>query len=453
VQTPSRPQPSNPAPKPSKIFAESAPMPKLTKRGIDAVPADTPRKILWDSEIKGFGVIFLPSGVRSFVAQYRNANGRQRRVTLGRYGVLTVEQARKEARLVLARVAGGDDPAQEKQAERGAGSIAELMSRYLSDHAEPHNAPSTVAGAREMVRLHILPEIGNLATRAVTRQDVLRLHKAMEGTPRAANHVLAILSKAFNLAELWSLRPEGSNPCRRVQRYRENARERFLTGEELARLGQAIGEAETIGLPWRLREGVKEKHRPKEASQRTRMNPTICGALRVLVLTGARLSEILELRWADVDFENGSLALPGHKGGRRRAHPVGTAALAVIAEQPRLDGSPYVFPAPRKAGGHLSKFVVENAWQKLREHAALDDVRIHDLRHTVGTYASQTGMNAFGVRDLLRHRSIAVTGRYANSASDPIREVSETVGDRIEAALAGAAGEVVSFKRRGARNQ
>lgn len=421
-------------------------MPKLTKREIDAIPKDAPRQILWDSELKGFGLIVLPSGVRSFLVQYRTSAGRQRRLTLGRYGVLTPDQARKAAQTALAQVTGGGDPLGAEQEHRRALSVSALLDRYLADHVMKHNATKSEANVRALINRHIRPRLGAIQAAAVTRRDIIAMQKALESTPRTANYALAILSKAFNLAELWGVRPEGSNPCSKVPRYRENARERFLSADELARLGRSMEEAESIGLPWRPREGAKSKHLAKEANQRTKVNARVLAALRLLLYTGARLSEILELQWTHIDFERGSIALPERKGGARRSHPVSTAALEIIVALPRVDGSPFVLPAPKNPQAPLSIFVLENGWQRLRARAGLDDVRIHDLRHTVGTYASQTGMNAFGVRDLLRHQSVAITARYANRDADPIRAASEAIGARIAAGLAGASGEVVPLR-------
>jgi integrase len=425
-------------------------MPKITKRLIDALPPGGERLILWDSELKGFGLVALPSGVRSFVVKYRNEAGRQRRLTLGRFGVMTVDGARQAAREALAAVGKGSDPVDDRQSLRAAPSVSGLLDRYLAEHVDVHNAPKTAESARLSIEKHIRPRLGALRAASVTRQDVLELHRAMDETPRHANLTLAILSKAFNLAELWGIRPEGSNPCRKVPRYPESARERFFSGEELGRLGAVLREAEAPGLPWREREGAKAKHRAKEENRVTPISPRALAAIRLLLFTGARLSEILELQWAHVDFERGLVALPTRKGGGRRPHPVSTMALAVLADLPREQDSPWVLPAPKDTAKRLSQSVVENAWLRIRDHAGVADIRLHDLRHTMGTYASQAGVNAFQVRDLLRHANIAMTGRYANRDEDPIRSISEIVGERIAAGLdGGAPGEVVPFKRPG----
>ncbi|MGJ0391163.1 MAG: tyrosine-type recombinase/integrase [Methylocystis sp.] len=424
-------------------------MPKITKRLIDGLGEIAGRQIIWDSEIRGFGLLALPSGVRSFIVQYRNETGRQRRLTLGRYGVITADEARKAARDALSTVAKGADPAEQRQAQRSAPLVSDLLDRYLSHHVAVHNSARMAESARLSIEKHIVPRLGSLRVVSVTRQDVLKLHRAMEATPRQANLTLAVLSKAFSLAELWGLRPDGSNPCRKVPRYPENARERFFSNEELSRLGAALREAESPGLPWHEREGAKAKHRAKEENRVTPVSPRALAAIRLLLFTGARLSEILELRWEHVDFEGGTIALPDRKGGARRAHPVSSIALTLLADLPQEEGSPWVLPAPLDATKSLSKSVVENAWQRVRFRAAVPDVRLHDLRHTVGTFASQAGVNAFHVRDLLRHSNIAVTARYANRDSDPIRAVSEDVGARIMAGLENKpAGKIVVFARK-----
>lgn len=445
-------------------------MPNLTKRYIDSTAVTRTRQIHWDSGLKGFGLLILKSGVRSFVFNYRNADGRRRRYTIGRFGALTVEQARAAARDLAGRVARGDDPVAAAKSRRAAPTVSDLLDRYLAEHVEIDNAPRTREVVRSTVELHIRPALGALKAAAVTRQDAQRLHRLIyeaqkrrrkaekdseqqdenqpkAGAPRAANLALAVLSKAMTLAEEWGLRPAGSNPCRGVKRYPETRRERFLSGDEIRRLGQAMQEAETIGLPWRERDGAKAKHRPKEENRRTLINSSALAVIRLLLFTGARLSEIRELRWRDVDLEGGAIALPDRKGGERRAHPVSTMALGILKELPRAfvkggKPSPWVFSAPTDASKPLSRSVVSHAWQALRARAAIPDVRLHDERHTAGTFAGQTGANAFLVRDLLRHKTTAMTDIYVNADDDPMRATFEAIGRRIEAGLAGASPEM-----------
>ena len=418
-------------------------MPKLNKRFIDALPAAAAVVVHWDEALKGFGLRQFPSGVRTFVFDYRNADGRKRRVTVGRFGALTVEQARTLAVSLAGRVAKGEDPAAEIAGRRVAPTVSDLCDDYLSKHVDVVNSPRQQQTARAIVEKHIRPALGALKVASVTRQDVQKLHRRLSGTPRTANLALATLSKAFSLAEQWEMRPNNSNPCSRAPRFEENQRERFLSAAELARLGAAMEEAETVGLPWRENAAANAKHRAKLENRRTLVNASAITAIKLLLLTGARSAEILELEWAHVDFDKGTIALPSRKGGGRRAHPVSVIVLQLLAALPR-QGSPYVLPAPFDAAKPLSPSVLSHAWQALRWRARIADVRVHDLRHTSGTYVSQTGANAFLVRDFLRHKSIAMTGRYANRDVDPIREAAEAVATRVQAGMAG--GTVLPFE-------
>jgi integrase len=233
------------------------------------------------------------------------------------------------------------------------------------------------------------------------------------------------------------MRPKQSNPVRLIRRNKDNGRERFLDGNELGRLGQALDEAETGGLPWIIK-AKGSKHLPRDVTKRrTLVNPMALAGIRLLLFTGARLSEILELRWEHVDFEAGTIALPARKGGGRKAHPASTGALTLLANLKLSEGSPFVLPGPADPAKHLSKKVMENAWQRVRHHAGLEDVRLHDLRHTVGTFASQAGNNSILISHLLRQSNVAVTSRYVNPDADPIRAAFDAVGQRIESGLRG----------------
>lgn len=413
----------------------------LTKRAVDAAQAiDGERTIIWDTELRGFGLLVLPSGVKSFVAQYRNAAGRQRRMTIGRYGAFTVDGARDEARQILAAAARGADPLDDRKRVRAADDCADLFDKYLSEHVAAHNAATTLAENTRIVEKHIKPRLGHIQVQAATTRDLAAMHHAMRGTPRQANLALAIASKAFSLAEAWGLRPVNSNPAKGIRRYVEEERERFIAPDELARLGEAIREAELNGLPHVLSK-PESKHNAR-TERRSPLNAVALAAILLLLFTGARLSEILTLQWSHVDLGARTFALPDRKGRGRRPHPVNDAALELARSlEAQKIGGKWVLHGDDKGARHISKSVVENAWQRLRKHARLEDVRLHDLRHTVGTYAGQDGSNAFLISHVLRQKTIAVTGRYVNPHADPIRQISTRVGDRITAGLAGKAEE------------
>lgn len=309
------------------------------------------------------------------------------------------------------------------------------MGRYLKDHVGPHNAASTAEQVRDIVAKRILPALCRRKVTDVGRDDIEQFQRDMIDTPRLANLSLSILSKAFNLAEDWKMRPQGSNPCRGIKRYREIARERFLSPDEITRLGVALAEAETIGIPWRVDPTKPKAKHARKDNPLTPVDPAVVVVLRVLLFSGARLSEILELEWQHVDATAGTLALPKVKGGARQAHPVGEAVMDLIAAVRPVAGSPWVFPRKGDADRHITTEVAENAWQRIRLHAAIPDVRIHDLRHTVGTLASASGANAFVIRDLLRHRGVTMTARYVNKAAGPVRDAADEVGKRITQGL------------------
>ncbi|MFN0263970.1 tyrosine-type recombinase/integrase [Tepidamorphus sp. 3E244] len=417
-------------------------MPNLSKRIVDTEKADGKRRIVWDSAVAGFGLLVLPSGTKSFVLQYRNSHGRSRRMTLGRYGTLTVDQARKCARELLVDVSKNRDPIALKVQKRTAPKVKDLFDKYLIDHVERHNAPSTQATIRDLVQRIILPKIGTLPADAVTRADVAKLHSGMASIPRQANYVLSVISKAFNCAEAWGMRSEFSNPVRGIKRYKENHRDRFLDDQELTRLGAVLNEAEKLGLPWAIKAPAsKQKHLPKDVeTRRTPVDPFVLAAIRLLLFTGARLSEVLTLEWRHVDLDARTLSLPARKGGGRALHPMNEATAKILEGILQFEDSPFVLPRVRDPQRHLAKEVVENAWQRVRHHAQIPDVRLHDLRHTVGTFAARSGGNAFLIGHLLRHANISMTSRYVNRDMDPIRSLSDELGERIAAGLAGSNG-------------
>ncbi len=391
-------------------------MPKLTKRTVDAAQPSDKDVWVWDGELKGFGLRVKPSGVKSYLVQYRNQHSKTRRLTLGRHGVITPDEARSLARQALALSERGEDPSADRKADRDAPSMNVLLDRYLEEHVRVHNAPSTVTEVTRLVERRIRPAVGTQQAIAITRTDIMALHRHLKETPRQANFVLSILSKVFNLAEVWEVREENSNPCRQVKRYPENTRERFLSENEIAGFGNVMTVLEAEG----------------------KLSPIVGNAIRMLALTGCRLGEVRHLRWQDIDFERGLLHLQNAKTGSR-AHVVGAQALALLSQIEQIDRSKWVFPGT-DISQPLRKERLEKAWQKIRTAAGIEDVKLHDLRHTVGTFSSQAGANAFLVRDKLGHKTLAMTGRYVNQDAGPLRELSDVVEGRIATAMRGGHG-------------
>ncbi|WP_428521987.1 tyrosine-type recombinase/integrase [Roseibium sp.] len=408
-------------------------MPKLSKRRIDAAKPGGKKYFLWDGDLKGFGVVILPSGKKNFIVQFRTLEGRSRRLTLGLYGALTPDEARKLAIKALSETKHGQDPMADRHKLRRAPTVNDLMVKYISEYVELHNRPTTLKHVKWMFETVIGPKLGSLKVASVKRKDILQVHTGLAKTPTKANHMLGYLSKAFNLAEMWEWRAEQTNPVRGVKKFKENARDRYLTNEELTRLGVVLDEAETEGLPWIVKAtGRNARHVAKSPElKRAPVNEMAVKALRLLLMTGARLNEIISLEWRHVDFHIGTVALPSRKGDGRRPHPVSSAVMDILADLSKNRRSHFVLPRDNDPDEHVSREVMESSWRRIRHFAEIPDVRIHDLRHTVGTYAAQAGGNAFLISHLLRHSNIQVTDRYVSQDFNPIRLLSEAIGQRI----------------------
>jgi integrase len=384
---------------------------KLTKRTVESLDIRAKDYITFDADIPGFGVRVMPSGKRFFLIQYRR-HGRTRRVMIGQFGPVTSEIARREATRLRGQVHGaGGDPAALRDAERMALTVKELGQRFLKQHVAVRCKPRTQGEYRRSVELFIDPFFGNQRVRAVTTADAAELHGSLSHIPFQANRTLGVLSKMMNLAETWGMRDRHTNPCEDVERYPERKRERFLSGKELQRLGGALARAET---------------------EKTE-SPYAIAALRLLALTGCRLSEIQKLEWQHVDFEYGELRLPDSKTGAKTVH-LGEPALAVLRALPHIAGNPYVI-AGKKEGAHLND--LQHPWRRIRGAAELDGVRIHDLRHTFASGGLAAGEGLSMIGKLLGHTQIQTTARYAHLASDPMKAAANKISNRLASALYG----------------
>jgi integrase len=384
----------------------------LTQRGIAELVPRAQRYIVWDGGIPGFGVR-VSAGAKTFVLKYRVESGRGRWATLGRVGVRTLDQARLQARAYLGVVAGGDDPLRRKDLAREAPTVGEIADRFLEDHVAARRKPATLRLYRLAINTHVRPLLGTVAIADVSRADVVRLHHRLRPTKVMANRVLAVLSKLMNWAEQQGFRAARSNPCRGVEKYREQARRRYLTADEMKRLGAAFRIAER----WHA------------------ISPTAITALRLLLLTGARVSEILSLRWREVDLVRGTLQLPDSKTGRKTIL-LSLPAVDILTAWPHFAGSPYVFPGEGR-GWRKGKHRVSlgDAWAWVRRRAKLSDVRIHDLRHSFASVAVSSGQTLPIIGALLGHSQAATTQRYAHLMDDPLRAASNATATTIAAAI------------------
>src|SRR6478736_638522 len=273
---------------------------RITKRAVDTVRPTSRDTYLWDDELPGFGLKVTPAGRKVYLVQYRlgGRRGRTRRVTIGQHGELTPTGARIEAKRLLGEVALGRDPASERDKAKADKSLAAVLDQFTTEHVKSKRKASTAREYQRIAKLYVLPRLGRRPIGDIKRQDIAKLHHELASKPYQANRTLALLSKFFNWAEKHGLRPDGSNPCRHVEKYREGRRERFLSQVELGRLGDAL----------------------REAKQDKTCSPWIIAAIRLLSFTGARRNEILTLRWEHVSEEHECLMLPDSKKGRKAIH-------------------------------------------------------------------------------------------------------------------------------------
>ena len=383
-------------------------MPKLTKRTIDAAEPQAAEFFIWDESIPGFGLRVMPSGRKSFVVQFR-AGRRARRMSLGPSTVLTCDQARTRAITIIAAVKNGEDPAADRAAKRNAATVSDLADRFDKEHISVRLKASTAKEYRGNLKRFIIPALGRLAVPEITRADVAKFHHDLRHIPYQANRCLEVVSKMFGLAEMWGLRPDGSNPRKHIRKYPEEKRERFLSAAELRRIGEVLREME---------------------SERIELTSAILAA-RLLILTGCRLGEIMTLKWDYVDFDERALRLPDSKTGKKVVH-VGAPAVEYLHSAHRIDGNPWVITGtlPGKPLSDLQPF-----WQRVRARAGVKDVRIHDLRHTFASTAVASGQGLPMIGKLLGHTQVQTTARYAHLAADPVRSAADAVAQNLRQSL------------------
>jgi integrase len=395
-------------------------MPKLTKSLVEAIEPEADRPVhVWDSQLAGFGVKVLASGVRRYLVKYRAAGGGraapQRWLTLGSHGPLTCEGASEMARQALASVARGDDPQGDKLSKRKSARMLDVWERFAVEQL-PLKKPSTAQDYARQWQEILAPALGARLVSDLSRADVDRLHKRLRNTPYRANRTLALLSRLMTLAEAWGWRDQGTNPCRYVERFREEARERYLSADEIGRIGAAMTEMLAAGDIY----------------------PESAAAVRLLLLTGARLNEILTARWDWVDVERRVINLPDSKTGKKPIY-LSDAALEVIAELEgarRDSNNPFLLPG-RRRGKPLNN--LSKPWKRICARAGLSGVRLHELRHTAASVAVGRGVNLPVIGRLLGHRQAQTTLRYAHVDADPALAAANEIGAAIGGAIGGAA--------------
>jgi len=378
---------------------------KLSKAVVERIAAADRDVVVWDAALPGFGVRVKPSGVRSYIIQYRVRNtGVSRRLTIGQHGpLLTFDQARKQARATLADAMRGEDPVEVRKAARRAPSVANQAADYLQRHAVPKKRSKSVCDDRAMLDKIILPTLGGKKVESISRRDIEALHVVMKDRPYQANRVLSLLSKMFNLAVDWKWRPD--NPAKRIERYNEQKRDRWLSEDELRRLCTVLND-----------------HPNKRAAN----------AVRLQLLTGVRLGEVLASRKEDFDLPRGVWTKPSHQTKQKRTEhlPLSAQATALIASIiERSDHeSLFLFPGnkPGQPLRELKKF-----WSTVMRQTGIKNYRRHDNRHTYASHLVSSGLSLEIVGQLLGHTSTTTTKRYAHLADYPLRAATERFGSKI----------------------
>jgi integrase len=384
---------------------------KLTKKLIDATtPPPAGQLFLRDPELRGLAVRLTTTGTKTFVLETA-IHGRVRRMTLGRYGVLTLDQARQLAREKMVNIAHGKDPAAERQARRTAATWGELETMYLARHASRKKSAIDDISLLNHHLAHWRPRLLS----SITREEVALLHSRM-GTepsrvirpgrpistpiPRTANKMLSLVRSMFNLASDWGLYT-GVNPCTRIKKFPEVSRDRFVTPDELPKLWAALGDDP---------------------------NPYVRVAFLVSLLTGARRNEVLTMKWADVDFAQGTWRIEHTKANRVHIVPLPTPVLREIQKLPRIQGNEFIF-CGRWGRYHLVN--ISKPWARIRKAAGLNDVRVHDLRRTLGSWLVAAGASLPLIGKALNHSSASTTQVYARLQLEPVRLALEANAERM----------------------
>lgn len=387
---------------------------KLTKRSIDALeydPDGPTQQIYWDDRLENFGVRVYPTGAKSFVIRYRNAHGRRRYITIGKFGRWTLQQAQSEALQLFALIDEGGDPAAPDPSAQVT-LITELADLFIEKHCKPRR--KTWRTDRARVENHIKPIWQDRKIDEIGRGEVAELHRTIGNkTPVEANRVVALLVTMYNFAQREGIVPDGHNPARHINRYRETSRERWLRPHEISRLAPHIDAVE---------------------------NPYLRYYYWTMLLTAARRDELRTLRWEHVDFDRAEIFFPKTKNGSSHTVPLSSAAISILRQVPRQTDNPWVFCGHIR-GEHIVD--VNHPWMDVRRAAGLDDVVLHDLRRTAASWLAQSGYSMLVIQKILNHTVDSVTGIYARLRPEAVRAALEDYGNQVMAARHGGGENVV----------
>jgi integrase len=358
--------------------------------------------VRWDEQIPGLGVRIMPSGKMSFVLSYRNHEGRKRLMVLGRVGAdLTLTQARDKARKERVCVREGGDPLNVKQKATQGETLKDLIDAFIERHGKPHKK-TWKADQRRLNRLVPASWMGRKIT-GISRKDISDLHhKIGAKTPYEANRLLENIKTMFNLAPVWGFAEEGHpNPTAKIAKFKEQKRKRWLKPEELPALAKAVDAEPSI---------------------------YVRSAIWLYLLTGIRRMELLQAKWEDVDWDRGTLRLPETKSGDEQTATLNAPSLAILQATPKMEGNPHILPGAIE-GRHLVN--IAKPWERIRTAAGMSDLRLHDLRRSVGSWLTQDGTDLNLIKEALRHSDLSTTLTYARLGADAARDAMESHGKRI----------------------
>ncbi len=373
---------------------------KLTKRVIDSLSPAKDWDVRWDSELSGFGIRLYSGGKKSFVLSYR-VMGQKKLMVIGSYGSLTLDEAKNIAKVKLVEIIQGKDPGLDKQKKSKTLSMTEFANLYMENYAKKHK--KSWSEDQRRLEKNILPTLSKRKIQSITRNDILSIHNIMGArAPYEANRTIRLLSKMFEIAKEWNyLDHSNSNPAKGIKLFKEEKRDRWLTHNELPQLIEAVDQEQNLYA--RI-------------------------AIWLYLLTGVRKSELLTAKWTDIDFERKELRLNDTKAGRVHYVPLSEAAIDLLSRVPRLEENPYIIPGSIK-GKHMVN--ISKPWLRIRKAARLEDVRLHDLRRTVGSWLAQSGNSLHLIGKVLNHSNQSTTAVYARFAQDDVRNALEGHGKML----------------------
>jgi integrase len=389
----------------------------FTKAAIEALPSpEKGWRYYYDLKVQGLGIGIGSSGKKSFIL-YRKINGRPERITLGRYPDLTIEQARGKASEINSDIAKGLNPSELKRGQKVELTFAGLFAEYLERHAKPNK--KTWMEDLSYFKAYLAKPLGNKKLSVIDRSNIAAIHSSITkaGHATTANRVKALISSVYGWAisvGLWQI-----NPATGIRLNKEKSRDRFLQGDELPRFFQALADEQ---------------------------NETMRDYFLLSLLTGARRANVLAMRWSDVNLDRAEWRIEETKNGTPHTVALSPEAVEVLRNRKPMERSTFVFPGSGKSG-HLEE--PKKGWKRILERAGIEDLRIHDLRRTLGSWQAKTGASLAIIGKSLNHKNQSTTAIYARLDLDPVRDsVNTATNAMLTAAGLKVGGNVMQFKKK-----